>query len=115
MKLGIPFPLMFQTFKRKKFKLIFAHLNVTIPQKYVVKEFSDYGRLEGEKTCLFPVKNAIENAMAKTFKARFIFELLPLLKDEEILTHYSHYRLEESIVADSFILPTYSIKETKLA
>ena len=59
---------MFQTFKRKKFKLIFAHLNVTIPQKYVVKEFSDYGRLEGEKTCLFPVKNAIENAIPKRLK-----------------------------------------------
>ena len=34
-----------------------------------------------------------------------------LLKKEEILIHYSHYRLEESIVADSFILPTYSSKE----
>ena len=110
-KLGIPFPLMFQTFKRKKFKLVFAHLNVAIPQKNAVKEFTDYGKLEHGKTCLFPVKNTIENATAKTFKARFVFELLPLLKKEEILTHYSHYRLEESIVADSFILPTYSRKE----
>jgi len=110
-KLGIPFPLMFQTFKRKKFKLIFAHLNVTILQENVVKEFTDYGKLERGKTCLFPVKNTIEHATAKTFKAGFVFELLPLLKKEEILTHYSHYRLEESIVADSFNLPTYSSKE----
>ena len=39
-KLVIPFPLMLQTFKRKKYKLIFAHLNLAIPHKNAVKEFT---------------------------------------------------------------------------
>lgn len=88
------------------------HLSADEFETLLKKAFALYPRLEaGKNSCLSPIRDLADMLYGGEMKkARFIFELLPLLRNENATgkTFYSHIAVSEN----TFTLQTYT--ETEL-
>jgi hypothetical protein len=103
-KTGISFQRVFNNIKRRNYKIIIAELNF-IPDYLTAEQvFTNYGVLNHNKTCLIPVKKTIEICIDKKISSHFVYELLPILEQENLIKNYSHFGLDDKIVKNEIHL-----------
>ena len=110
-KSNLSFRKIFNKLKRRKYLMIFCELNFPISLNKAKDNFQNYGILDGNKTCLGPVKKTIESELKLNIHADFIFELLPFLEAKNLVNNYFHYGLNDHIHDNYFQLQKYSKDE----
>ncbi|MBL4651524.1 MAG: hypothetical protein JKY53_01495 [Flavobacteriales bacterium] len=98
---------------RKQIKTLFFKL--TEKQNIlgkIKKVFEEKNRVEGEITCLYPIKMLFSELYADTIaSARFIYEVLPELYMSNNVKAVFHSNMENEIIDDTFAFQKYTMDD----
>ena len=93
---------------KKKKKVLLALFNFKIDKDVLRRTFTEYGPLINGKTCLHPARMCIEKSTGFSFNVNFVFELLPLMYNEKLISNYCHFLLDDYLDNGYYQLTTYS-------
>jgi hypothetical protein len=112
---GVDVLAFYRTALKRKSEVVFVELftsNSTLNQTEVITEkVNHYWKVSDDVSCLNPVKDFIETSFnVDVQSSNFIFELLPILYDLELIKNVSQINLDKKISNNIFDI----IKYTKL-
>ena len=93
---------------KKKKKVLFASFDFKLDEEIIRKTFLEYGALVNGKTCLHPARICVEKSTGLEFNVNFVFELLPLMQEQKLISSYHHFSLENHLSERYYKLPTYT-------
>ena len=109
--LGNSIEVMIQYIHRKRIPTIFIRLKKEFNENELFETFNSFQKLQGQCTCIQPIKEMFKNKLPDAASASFIFELIPILKSNGWIKSYHHLYADELIVDKSFTLTTYSMDD----
>ena len=103
----------FKTLQKRKEEVIFVELENGIEgvnkSAVITEKVNNYWKVDEEVSCLFPIKDFLEEAyQIEVKKSNFIFELLPLLFDLEMIKSVSQVNLDKKIINQCFEMRKYN-------
>lgn len=107
------------TAQKRGVELIFLELEkVDLEQNFlsdsIEKLVKHYYKVDDEVSCLFPIKDFIKEVyQLDVSRANFIFELLPILYDNNFIVASYQVNLTNQLVNNSFILKKYTKKDVQ--
>lgn len=90
--------------KQGKISTLFIKLNVEIDKELLIEAFNNYPKLKSSQTCLLPIKDYLQKNNINAERAKFVFELIPILQDLNLVEESFSLNVESG----SFELPIYS-------
>ena len=85
LKINVPFEHIFNAFKRRKHKVIIASTNINIDLPLALEIFKQHDFLGVNYSCYKPVKVCFEKSLNTIFDATYVYQLLPILVNRNIL------------------------------
>ena len=85
-----------------------ASFDFKLDEEIIRKTFLEYGALVNGKTCLHPARMCVEKSTDLDFNVNFVFELLPLMQEQKLISSYHHFSLENHLSERYYKLPTYT-------
>lgn len=115
---GVDITDVYNTIIKRKEGVIFIELEKGIEgvnQAEIIKEkVINYWKVDNEISCLHPIKDFLTEAFQiEVRNANFIFELLPLLYDFEMIKEVSQVNLAHKVVSEQFKITKYSKKDVE--
>ncbi len=110
-QIGISIEVILQYIHRKRIPSIFISLKNKIENTEIEKAFQNYLKLDEQITCLQPIKEIFRNKITDLDRVNFIFELIPLLKEQGWVKSYYQLYAKEIIQDSSFSLRTYTMED----
>ena len=108
---GTSIEVMIQYIHRKRIPTVFIRLKNEIEEKELYEIFNSFEKLEGQCTCIEPIKKIFSNKISEADTASFIFELIPMLKANGWLRSFHHLYSEHLIADKTFTLSTYTMDD----
>jgi len=109
--LGNSIEVMIQYIHRKRIPTIFIRLKKDFNENMLFETFNSFHKLQGQCTCIQPIKEMFKNKLPETSSASFIFELIPVLRSNGLIKSFHHLYADELIVDKIFTLRTYSMND----
>ena len=97
--------------KRKKVPVIFITLDIHFTEAEIENSFNKYKSLDSGISCLYPIKNLFRKHINSYKDINYIFDLIPLLRDINLIKQYSHINANNYISNKTFTLKTYSMED----
>jgi len=97
--------------KRRKTPVIFIDLDIDFPKTLIENSFNKYKSLDSGVSCLYPIKNLFNKHLNSIKDINYIFDLIPLLKDVNLIKQYYHINANKYIRDKSFTLRTYTMED----
>lgn len=115
---GIDINDVYSAISKRKEGVIFIELEKGIAgvnQTQIINEHViNYWKVDNEISCLHPIKDFLAEAYQVNVKrANFIFELLPLLYDFEMIKDVSQINLDHKVIDGKFEITKYSKKDVE--
>ena len=102
------------TVKKKYTKTLFIELNkpnvsATEIETPLVEAMKKFNNVSQENSCLSPIKTAFKQLFdIQMDEVNYIFDLIPLLYQQNIVQHIFHLNLERNLQENTFYLQTYN-------
>lgn len=111
-KTNLSFETVIKNIQQKNIPTLILELeNITISEEKLTNIFENYGPLNApEKSCLFPIIEALSIIFKQELKSEFVFELIPVLDSWKKLKNIYSLHLSTSFPHD-FRLKEYSRNE----
>jgi hypothetical protein len=105
----------YNTILKRKTEVVFVELkqkgNIDL-NEIITQKVNEYWKVTPTISCLSPIKDFINEAYSVDVSgAKFIFELLPMLSKEDLITGVSQLNLSHKITNSTFELTKYSEKD----
>ena len=110
-QLGNSIEVMLQYIHRKRIPTIFIRLKNDLLENELESIFQSYGPLNGQATCIQPIKEVFYNKIADINRVSFVFELIPILKKNGWVKSYHHLYSSHLLEEKAFTLRTYSMQD----
>lgn len=102
------------TVKKKYTKTLFIKLNkpnfsATEIETTLMEAMKKFNNVSHENSCLSPIKTAFKQLFdIQMDEVNYIFDLIPLLHQKNIVQHIFHLNLERNLQENTFYLQTYN-------
>jgi len=102
------------TVKKKYTKTLFIKLNkpnfsATEIETTLMEAMKKFNNVSHENSCLSPIKTAFKQLFdIQMDEVNYIFDLIPLLHQKNIIQHVFHLNLERNLQENTFYLQTYN-------
>jgi hypothetical protein len=115
--IGLPLSDFYKTALKRKTEVLFVKLKVVETltlNEHAASIMKEHFKVTLKKSCLIPVKAFIQKTYGVNVQEKqFIFELLPLLKQKEILEGVFELNLSKKVKNGCFIMSKYTQKEVE--
>ena len=110
-QIGNSIEVMLQYIHIKRIPTIFIRLKNNLEENELIEVFNSFEKLEGHCTCIQPIKEVFKNKIQSLDHVSFIFELIPVLKENGWIRSYHHLYSNHLINEKIFTLRTYSMED----
>ncbi len=110
-QLGNSIEVMLQYIHRKRIPTIFIRFKNELLEDELFEVFSLYEKLEGQCTCIQPIKDVFKNKIEGIDSISFVFDLIPALKENGWIKSYHHLYSNHLINDKTFPLRIYSMED----
>ena len=113
--IDLPIADFYKTAIKRNTEVVFFELinqTTTDLNQLITEKVSEYWKVTSNTSCLNPIKDFVSEVYnIDVSKARFIFELLPILFEKELIKSTSQLNLSNKINKNTFELTKYSEKD----
>lgn len=109
----------YQTIDKRKMETIFIELQLPVFNNFIDEILIDcinkYQKVSAEVSCLFPIREFLASVYynPKMEKTNFIFELIPVLEEHQLIKNIIQLNLDKKLKNNILTLNTYNKEDIK--